>query len=135
MPLVRFGSSSEYVEFDLPPSLGRKGFADIEVRIQVSAFSGAIRPWIELHDVQRFEAQLKEVYRSLSGSAELVPREEQFTLKVSALPNGHVLVSGTAWSKATFGNRLEFEIALDQTFLSEPLAQLGALCLGCRSDA
>jgi hypothetical protein len=37
---------------------------------------------------------------------------------------GHILLTGTAWSQARYGNKLEFELELDQTYLVGPVGQL-----------
>jgi hypothetical protein len=72
------------------------------------------------------EQQLVELLRSgrhFKGSAEpdrsnaeLRPREEQLVIRLSAHSLGHIGVSGEAWSHATtYGNKLEFELELDES--------------------
>jgi hypothetical protein len=73
----------------------------VEVEIAVSCFSGLIEASLETFDITDFASQLATMYESLEGEARLLPREEQFTLVVSARTAGHLHVQGVAWSKAT----------------------------------
>jgi hypothetical protein len=96
----------------------------IDVEIAVHGFRGAISAFVEAEDLQNFLTQLRAMNVSLTGAAELRPREEQFVLKLQADGLGHVNGSGTAWSRATYENRLQFELSIDQTFLAEPIYEL-----------
>jgi len=126
MATIHLGSESEYVKITLRPPYSSEGWCQASVEIAVSCFRGHIEPWLEAGDMERFASQLRRVYESLEGEAKLVPRDEQFTLHVQARVGGHVTVSGVAWSKATFENKLEFGMELDQSFLPSALAQLEA---------
>jgi hypothetical protein len=124
MQTVRFGTTSEFVCIRFPHSPTSEGWLDAEVEIAVRGFRGTIAPSFEVHDLELFHKELEVLDRDVKGSAQLRPRERQFNLKLVATSLGHIELSGIAWSQATLGNRLEFEIALDQTFLREPLSQL-----------
>lgn len=124
MNIVRFGSTSEHVEIRASALLLAKGWGQAEVTIAVAGFHGEIAPWVDAHDFELFAAQLRALYDTLQGQAEFRPREEQFVLKLLAKPGGHIHVEGEAWSRATYENRLQFELSLDQTFLQEPLYAL-----------
>lgn len=104
-----------------------EGWAEAEVEIRVNGFHGQIRPWVEADDFERFTSQLRALYGTVEGTAELRPREEQFVLRLSARPLGHIAVSGEAWSCATYGSKLEFEFELDQSYLAQPLSELELL--------
>ena len=68
------------------------------------------------------------MYKSLQGTTEFKPVEEQLMLELRATSNGHILVKGEAWSEAKYGNKLEFELGLDQSYLPSFIAELqGAL--------
>jgi hypothetical protein len=127
MRTVHLGSSSEYVRIAWPPSFEKEGWAVCEVEVVVNCFRGTITPFLDVSDLQCFYAELKALYETLEGSAKISPLEGQFTLLVAGTGRGHIGVSGTAWSRATHENKLQFELELDQTFLKEPLAQLEAL--------
>lgn len=53
-----------------------------------------------------------------------MPLDKQFTLHVQAQTRGHIHVSGIAWSKATYENKLTFGLELDQSFLPTILTEL-----------
>jgi hypothetical protein len=124
MNTVHLGSETEFVKITLNPPYPSEGWYLAQVEISVSGFRGQIEPWLEAYDIDRFATQLAAVYESLQGEAKLSPREEQFTLCVQARTGGHIHVQGVAWSKATYENKLEFSIEIDQSFLPETLAQL-----------
>lgn len=124
MPAIQLGSESEYVRISLRNPYPTEGWCQASVEIVVPCFSGRVEPWLEAGDIERFEAELKQLYQSLKGEARLQPREEQFTLLVQAQAAGHITVSGVAWSEATFGNKLAFAIELDQSYLPSTLSQL-----------
>lgn len=126
MGTVRFGTGSEFVSFTVPLNEVAKGWLSVDVEIAVRGFSGAITALVETEDLRSFLEQLQAMRASLVGSAEMRPREEQFVLELQADVLGHIHVRGTAWSQATYENRLQFELELDQTFLTEPIGELEA---------
>jgi hypothetical protein len=126
MPVIHIGTDSEYVRISLPPSYSTEGWAQADVELSVSGFFGRIQPWVEAADFEIFTEQLRLLYDSLQGKADFTPREEQFTLKVES-KSGHIEITGVAWSKATFENKLEYVLELDQSFLSAPLRELESL--------
>jgi hypothetical protein len=135
MQTVRFGTLSEFVCLAFQSKPIPEGWIDVQVDITVQSFRGSIWPSLEVFDLEQFLAQLSKLHSSLKGSAELRPREAQFALSIKADALGHMLLSGTAWSRATYGNRLEFELELDQTFLDEPISQLRSVLNAWRQDA
>jgi hypothetical protein len=124
MNTVQFGSDSEHVRITLPDSYSIKGWAEADVEIAVQGFQGKLAPWVESADFGLFASQLRVLYESLEGKAELRPMEGQFILTLTASTLGHVKVSGEAWSHATYGTKLKFEFELDQSYLGQPLSEL-----------
>ncbi|MBX3585087.1 MAG: hypothetical protein KF796_00475 [Ramlibacter sp.] len=124
MQTVCLGTASEFVSMRFPRAPIPEGWLEADVEIAVRGFRGSIAPSLEVHDLKLFLEELEALDRTVKGSAQLQPRERQFNLKLTATPVGHIQMSGTAWSQATYGNRLEFELELDQTFLRELLSQL-----------
>jgi hypothetical protein len=124
MNTIQFGSDLEHVRISLPGSYSTEGWAQANVEIAVQGFQGKLAPWVESAALSTFASQLRELYVSLTGKAELRPIEGQFILLLTASSLGHIKVSGEAWSHATFGSKLEFEFELDQTFLAHPLLEL-----------
>ncbi|MDN3546686.1 hypothetical protein QWZ02_19730 [Kinneretia asaccharophila] len=127
MPVIHFGTSSEYVKISLPPSFSTEAWLQVDVEIAVCGFQGRIEPWVEPTDFEAFTKQLRALYDSLQGEATLCPREGQFTIKLVCTPGGHIEVTGEAWSKATYENKLEYVLQLDQSFLAAPLRDLEGL--------
>jgi hypothetical protein len=134
MNYFHLGSESEFVKMTMPASYVAEGWAQANVEISVNCFSGTIRAYVELDDFVRFFKELKVLYESLQGRAEFSPMDKQIVIAVTGNGRGQMLVTGEAWEHATYGNRLVFELALDQTFLVGPLAQLEGL-FGRASDA
>ena len=124
MSTIHLGSDSEYVKITLNPPFTSEGWCHAHVEISASCFHGQIEPWVEAFDIESFSSQLAIVYDTLQGEAKLAPREEQLALCVQAGTGGHIQVKGIAWSKATYENRLEFTLELDQSFLPRTLTQL-----------
>jgi hypothetical protein len=127
MSVVHFGTETEFVKITLPGTYCEKGWAQAEVEIAVQCFNANIRPWLDAEDMVPFTTQLRTLYETLKGEATLSPRDEQFTLKFLGTAGGHIEVTGVAWSEATYGNKLLFDLGLDQTFLPAPLRVLEAL--------
>jgi hypothetical protein len=132
---IHFGTESEYINISLPSSFSDEGWGQAIVEIAVRGFRGIIHPWVETGDFERFTTQLRAMYESLEGQAEFCPLEKQFVLKLVAKSGGHVQASGEAWSQATYENKLEFELQLDQSYLLAPLQDLESLVFGKAKNA
>ena len=121
---IQFGTETEFVKIKIPDSFLKDGWGQVDVEIAVNCFQGQVRPWIESWDLEQFTKQLRTLYDCLKGKAELSPRDKQFTLKFVAASGGHIEVSGEAWSQASYENKLEFTLDLDQSYLLVPLSEL-----------
>lgn len=121
MPDFILGTESEHIRVSWSSSLKGDAWGETQVDIAVRSFHGAITPMVEGVDLLNFAKELRALYDSLKGVAELSTRERQIGFKVTAGSGGHVLLAGEAWSEATCGNCLRFELELDQSYLSEPL--------------
>ena len=129
MPIIHIGTDSEYIKITLPPSYSTEGWAQAEVEISVNGFLGRIQPWVDAVDFEVFTEQLRLLYDSLQGKAEFVPLDAQFTLQLASKGNGHIEMTGVAWSKATYENKLAFILELDQSYLTSPLRELENLLM------
>jgi len=101
-----------------------QGWFQADIQIKVNCFSGGVDVYIEHHDLQNFHSQLKNLYKTLKGSAELIPTERQFIMKLSGNGRGQINVEGEAFEKATYGSCLQFDFELDQTYLPEFIESL-----------
>ncbi len=124
MPEITLGTDSEYIRVSWSSSLTGNDYDDVRVDIAVQAFHGAITPFVEGADLLRFAKDLRTLYDSLQGVAEFSTRERQIGFKLTVSSVGHMLLTGEAWSEATYGNSLRFEFGLDQSFLPGPLKVL-----------
>lgn len=124
MEALHFGSDSEFVRLEFLLSDVHGEWIEATVEISVHCFRGSIKASFEVFDFKQLLVQLRTLYETLTGRAELCPREEQLALSFVGTGSGHILLAGTAWSQARYGNKLEFELKLDQTYLVGPIAQL-----------
>src|SRR5690606_23010440 len=107
MNIIKFGSESEYVKLEIPPSFATEGWAQISAEIRVNCFSGTINPWIDSSDIELFTVSLRKLYETLKGEAEFMPLDKQLTLKFESKTGGKISVTGIAWSQARYENKLE----------------------------
>ena len=135
MNIINFGSESEYVKLEIPPSFSTECWAQISVEIRVNCFNGTINPWIDSADIELFTVGLRKLYETLKGEAEFLPLEKQLILKFESKTGGKVSITGIAWSQATYENKLEFHLELDQTYLQLPLKSLEILCSEIKANA
>jgi hypothetical protein len=77
-------------------------------------------------ELRRFAQQVNDLYRTLTGIANLEPMEPNLTLKMTGDGKGHVIVEGKAEPEYYAGTYLVFRIALDQTELPSIVAALMA---------
>jgi len=127
--MILGGAEAEHVElrFNLPKTADRDGWVETFADIVVKGFRGSLRTFVEINDLVRFRDQLAQLHETLNGVAVLNPRERQLVLIFEGNGRGGIKVKGTAHSDACFGNKLEFELELDQTFLVEPLRVLRSI--------
>ncbi len=128
MHKVHFGSESEYVKIVVPKTFSSEGWGQATVIISVECFRGEINPWVQAGDFECLSLELRALYETLKGKAEFAPLENQFSLELTALTGGHVELKGYASAHTSHGNKLEFELALDQTYLQRPLARIEEIC-------
>jgi hypothetical protein len=120
----RIGSASEFVSLVLEESFAQSGWGDADIEIAVSGFTGRVSAGFEAPDFERFLRSLQALHTSLAGTAVLAPFERQFELELRGNGRGRIAVTGEAnWRD----NKLSFEFELDQTFLADPLRDLGAI--------
>jgi hypothetical protein len=124
---IRVGEREAIEVILLSPPAKDEGYdwVSAEARIAVGGFSGCTRLTITAADMRRFHSQLQSLDRDLRGQAEFRTIEDQLYLKVGVDHLGHVNVSGYIKDDASFGNRLTFEMAFDQTLLAPIVAELG----------
>ena len=94
------------------------------VVVSVGSFSGNYDAAFLTSDFASFREALRELHQSLTGVASFSTLEEQLSLQLAGDGLGHVLLKGIALDAPGTGNRLEFELALDHSYLLSALEGL-----------
>jgi hypothetical protein len=97
------------------------------VSISVSGFRGNYGAAFLTVDFSQFLDELQNLYMSLKGTAEFNTLERQLYIKASGDGKGHISIEGEAMDRTGIGNRLNFNIEIDQTNLSSTINQLKEL--------
>ncbi|HEY8357345.1 MAG TPA: hypothetical protein VIL30_07755 [Ramlibacter sp.] len=96
----------------------------VSVHLNVGAFAGSFEAAFLTSDFAEFQNGVSSLYESLAGVARFSTLEEQLGLELTGDGRGHVVLKGVALDAPGVGNRLEFEIPLDQGHLSTALKGL-----------
>jgi hypothetical protein len=99
----------------------------VSIAVRVGAFSGRVGAAIVTDELVRFAQQLHRVYEQLSGSAEFTTLEGQLSLALACDTLGHITLRGEVLDEAGIGNRLQFRLDLDQSFLQHSIQELDAV--------
>jgi len=99
----------------------------VEVSLAVGGFRGRYSASFLTEELVSFRDQIAALYKSLSGEAKLITMENQLFLALTGNGRGGVSLKGEAWDQPGVGNRLEFRLELDQTYLASTLAELDAV--------
>jgi hypothetical protein len=96
----------------------------VNVSISAGAFSGRFHAAFLTDELVRFRDQIQTLYRTLQGEASFRTLEEQLSLRLTGNGRGEIGVRGVAVDIPGTGNRLEFELMLDQSYLQSTLGSL-----------
>ena len=102
------------------------GWLSADVKIAVGNFRGDYAAFFNTFAFSEFASQLAVLDRTLSGSAKFTSLEGQLELALKCDALGHISVHGEAMDNAGTGNKLLFDLNIDQTHLSETLNSLKA---------
>jgi len=115
--------SSEYVRVSNLRDNGDGWFcADVEV--VVGGFRGTYSADFNSWAFSNFHAELEKLHRTVSGSAVFTSYERQLELTLSCNTAGQIGVRGEAIDAAGIGNRLGFNLEIDQTYVPTILEHL-----------
>ena len=87
------------------------------VKVACGVWSGIFRWDFHKGELQQFAEQVGELYKTLSGSARLMPLEPNVELEMTGNGKGHVFVSGRARAEFDSGTHVVFRFEVDQTQL------------------
>ncbi|MBA6338745.1 hypothetical protein H4J57_16250 [Colwellia sp. BRX8-7] len=117
-------SASSTIQISPTSKISIDDWFQADIEIKVNCFSGKINAFFESGDLTRFYHDVIKLNKTLKGKAELLPREDQFKLSLIADNLGHIIVKGHAYEQACYGNCLNFEFEIDQSYLSELIDSL-----------
>ncbi|MFK2877180.1 WapI family immunity protein [Rhodanobacter hydrolyticus] len=98
----------------------------VETFICCGGFHGKFPATFFTGDLQSFHSQLASLYQILTGTAKFETLEGQLKLEATGDGLGHIKISGEALDQAGIGNKLIFEIGIDQTQLQTSVQSLAA---------
>lgn len=93
----------------------QEGWSSCTVTVRCDGWSGAFRWDCYQDELQRFADELDELYRTLSGRAELNPLEPNLELTAIGDGKGHIMIRGKAIAHLESDTHLVFGFGLDQT--------------------
>ena|ERR1051326_564963 len=99
----------------------------VSITVRVGGFSGRAGASIVTDELVRFAEQLHQLHEQLSGSAEFTTLEGQLSLALGCDARGHVTLHGEVLDQAGIGNRLSFQLDLDQSFIHQSIRELDAV--------
>jgi len=101
----------------------------VEVSVKCGAFQGKFLAAFLTGELESFHTQLISLYQTLVGTAKFETLEGQLELRATGDGLGHIKISGEALDQAGIGNKLIFEIVVDQTQLQTSVQSLAAVML------
>ena len=117
------GENSEFIRVSVT-RVSRHELFSTDVEVAVGHFRGSYRADFESYAFSEFHKQLAILNKTVSGSAVFTSREGQLELTLKCDDLGHIHVSGEAMDLAGTGNRLLFELGIDQTHIPKILNSL-----------
>lgn len=98
-----------------------------EVEVAVGGFTGGVQAELRAEDFFKFHRQLRQLHKSLTGQAKFATMEGWLDVDLKGDGNGHVTVEGEVLDQPGIGNRLNFKLEMDQTYLPTALAGLESI--------
>ena len=90
-----------------------------ELHIAAGGFRGSFRADLRSEEFHTFLEEMEALSRTLQGTARFATMEGQIALSLTGDGKGHVHLDGEAIDYAATGNRLQFHLDIDQTYLPE----------------
>ena len=111
---------------DVDPNLGGDWYRGIATSVTFSfgSFRGGFGAYLFAGEVRQLLADLQVLSRTTTGAASFSAREKQVVFSAALQPTGSMIVAGELRDNCGMGNRLLFEMGLDQTYLVSPISSL-----------
>jgi len=130
---------SEYLKMVLlsrPTDKTVEGYDWIDALVEIKAggFFGKANINLTLSDIITFQKDIEGLYRDLSGTAQFKTIENQVGFTVEAARGGQMTFVGFVKDDVSFGNKLTFEMELDQTFLKRTISEVDKAILAVKNE-
>ena len=96
----------------------------VDIRVRAGGFRGKAAATIITSELTKFLAELRQLFETLSGSAEYATMEGQLNLRLAGDGKGHVELRGEVADQPGIGNRLHFALQFDQSQLGSSIREL-----------
>ncbi|MBI5951093.1 MAG: hypothetical protein HY865_05505 [Chloroflexi bacterium] len=89
---------------------------DAKAIVKVGGFTGTVIGQLTTDELASFQAELANLYKSLSGSAKFVTLEGWLSFEITGDGMGHLSCTGIVIDGFVQGNTFNFNLNIDQTF-------------------
>lgn len=87
------------------------------VEVSVGAFRGEVNGYLRADEFALFSQELVELYTKLTGTARFSTMEGWLTLLLTGDGLGHIVAECVLRDEPGMGNKLEFALGFDQTYI------------------
>ena len=94
------------------------------VDVRAGCFRGSVDGDIRAEELVAFCGQLAKLHQSLQGVAEYDTLEDWLQIRATGDGLGHIEIRCVVLDQPGIGNKLEFTLASDQTFMKQTIYQL-----------
>ena len=120
------GDEHEYVRAEVEGA-NSDGWLPSLVRVQAGAFKGEYPCYLDIWGFARFSQEVKDLYENLNGTATFTTYEGQLEIVMVGDGLGHISVKVQAVDYAGTGNKLSFQLGIDQTNLPSLMTELNLI--------
>ena len=117
------GKDAEFVRVSILQD-NEDGWFSADVEVVVGKFRGRFDADFNSWAFSDFRTELEALYKNVSGSAKFTSYEEQLELILTCDTSGHIKIHGEAIDFAGTGNKLIFNLEIDQTYVPTILRDL-----------
>lgn len=129
MSALRFqigGDEHDYARVEVTGANG-DGWLPSRIAVRAGAFHGEFPADLDVWAFSRFAGQVRELHKTLKGTAVFSTYEQQLELVLVGDGLGHISVNAEAMDYAGTGNKLIFCLGIDQTHLPALLKDLESI--------
>lgn len=94
------------------------------VDVRAGGFRGSVEGDIRAEELVAFHAQLVQLQQSLEGLAAYDTLEDWLSIRATGDGQGHIEIRCVVLDQPGIGNKLEFILASDQTYMKQTIDQL-----------